>query len=197
MNITEVILGNSSISWIMSIKLEFLQDQNITCEHGMIPLHGLLKKWKRKVIDMKYPMRTKIRTKNGNKAVIVGVLPVISETAVVTDGEYYIGYIITGDGQLLSNIWSINGQSLERIVGYDLSPITNEFGIGNWRIVSNNDSYATVTTISPHESSRYRLIGFVRDRMGRMIPERWTLDGIAGSSTNNLDALADHSTMPF
>lgn len=124
--------------------------------------------------------------------------------AVLTDtvsdkqsGGVYVGYVIDADGSVFGNTWNMEGVSTQLSNNWDLKPVITSFGVGKWIINKRNDVVAVVTTMSPHESSSFRLIGFVVDARGRMVPERWTLKGRSGNGEYDLDGLADHTQLPF
>lgn len=140
-----------------------------------------------------YKLNKILPTKGGLNAVLLGK---VFQSYPMNRRDVYIGYIETTEGLIHPTRWLTDGTN-ETNYNHSLLKITEEFGIGKWKTVDPK-LIGVVTTMSPHLSSAYRLIGYVMDCEGRMYPERWDMQGRAASNGNwNLDKFADHTELPF
>lgn len=126
---------------------------------------------------MSLPLNTPLNCDiEGAKVYLIGIVD-----DLVINQSKYIGYIKYLDGSVYGSHWYKDGKNSSPL--WDIKQPVLEFGIGNWLTMTHGHT-ATVVAVSPHVSSKYRLIGFVQDSAGRMYPERWTFEGSAGSNKN-------------
>lgn len=97
----------------------------------------------------------------------------------------YVGALFLGDKFIGTDLFNEQGETGTENENWNIKLPISKFSVGNYDTKTYGRK-GVVTTISPHESSTHRLIGFVIDDEKRMVPTMWTFEG-KNVSTSLLD----------